>query len=300
VDFPDQTNQPETSRPGPSSARSATAVASLHFGSAAPGFIQGTIGAAGDVPLDPFVSITEFLMSEPIFAPHPHAGFSAVTYMFSDSEGAFVNRDSLGDRSLIGAGSLHWTQAASGMMHEEVPEVRGVASHGMQLFVNLRAADKELAPRAFHLDAGDVPVVSRDGVTVRVVLGEYAGAASPLVGLAEPVGLLEVELAPDAELSIPVAPDDRVVLLVASGGVVVAGTAIDAHHVATLDGPGRHAVLIAGGEGAVLLVLTGRPMNEPVVFGGSFVALDRADIDVLQTRFRRGEMGTLTATYPNG
>ena len=75
---------------------------------AAPGFIDASLHGGGPLDLDPFLSITDFRMSEPIFAPHPHAGFSAVTYSFPDSAGAFVNRDSLGDRSRIGAGALHW------------------------------------------------------------------------------------------------------------------------------------------------------------------------------------------------
>ncbi|MFB2920991.1 MULTISPECIES: pirin family protein [Aerosakkonema] len=88
------------------------------------------------VSLDPFLNLVDFHMSQPTFKPHPHAGFSAVTYMFEDSEGAFINRDSLGDRSRIAPGDLHWTQAGSGMLHEEVPERAGVDCHGLQMFVN--------------------------------------------------------------------------------------------------------------------------------------------------------------------
>lgn len=281
--------------------RTVTAMASLSVAPAAPGFIQGTIGNAGPVPLDPFLSITEFWMGEPIFAPHPHAGFSAVTYMFTDSEGAFVNRDSLGDRSRIGPGSLHWTQAGSGMLHEEVPEERGVASHGMQLFVNLRAEHKGIPPRAFHLDAEDVPVVSPvDGAVVRVVLGTSDGVASPLTGLAEPVGLLDIELAPHTALERELEAAERAVVLVHRGEVAVGDVTIGAHHVAALDGPATRMALHAGGDGASLLVLTGRPMAEPVVFGGSFVAVDRAGIVELDRRYREGDMGRLTATFPLG
>lgn len=278
--------------------RTVTAVTSLGVAPAAPGFVQGTIGFSGPVPLDPFLSITEFRMSEPIFAPHPHAGFSAVTYMFPDSAGGFVNRDSLGNRSLIGPGALHWTQAATGMMHEEIPEVRGVDCHGMQLFVDLRGDDKQIAPRAFHIDAADVPVVQpAEGATVRVVLGSSHGATSPLVGLAEPIGLVDVDLAAAAGLEDHVAADERAVVLVYRGSIEVEGTSVEAHHVAVLDRPATSVMFRAGADGAAFLVLTGRPMEQPVVFRGPFVSLDHAGIDELNRRFRRGDMGSLAPSF---
>ncbi|WP_088318155.1 pirin family protein [Kineosporia sp. R_H_3] len=101
--------------------RSVGSMTVLHPHQVSPGFVEDTVQHGGPVTLDPFLSITDFRMSRPTFAPHPHAGFSAVTYMFRDSAGSFRNRDSLGDVSLIGPGDLHWTQAARGMMHEEIP-----------------------------------------------------------------------------------------------------------------------------------------------------------------------------------
>ena len=80
--------------------------------------------------LDPFLNVDHFRMSEPTFPPHPHAGFSAVTLMFEDSPGSFTNRDSRGDRSVIGPGALHWTQAGSGMMHERSRSSAGSSATG--------------------------------------------------------------------------------------------------------------------------------------------------------------------------
>lgn len=283
-----------TDRSSAEPVRGVAALAPLGVAPAAPGFVQGTIGFGGAVPLDPFLSITEFWMSEPIFAPHPHAGFSAVTYMFPDSVGRFVNRDSLGDRSLIGPGSLHWTQAAGGMLHEEIPEQRGVVCHGMQLFVDLRGADKQIAPSAFHLDAADVPVVRPVlGATVRVVLGTSHGVTSPLVGLAEPIGLVDVDLGPGVPFEHTVAPDERAVVLVYRGSVTTGATTVGEHEVAVLDGPASTIAVRAGDRGAAFLALAGRPMGQPVVFRGPFVALDRAGIEELDRRYRAGGMGSL-------
>jgi redox-sensitive bicupin YhaK (pirin superfamily) len=251
----------------------------------------------GPVDLDPFLALTDFHMSSPTFAPHPHAGFSAVTYMFRDSAGSFRNRDSLGDVSHIGPGDLHWTQAASGMLHEEVPTEAGVDCHGLQLFVNLRASHKHASPRAFHVDATDVPVVRpRPDVTVRVVAGEAFGVSSPLTGLLTPVTVLDVELLGGAEQLVPVSADQRAVILVVDGAVTVAGHRLPRHAVASLDGP-ETAVALTAAERATCLVLIGTPIGEPVLFGGPFCMNTEAELADAELRFRTGRMGHLTRSF---
>ena len=89
--------------------RSVKATTVLRESQMGPGFSAYSLRSLSDYPLDPFLNFDDFRMSVPTFPPHPHAGFSAVTYMFEDSPGAFINRDSLGDRSRIGPGALHWT-----------------------------------------------------------------------------------------------------------------------------------------------------------------------------------------------
>ena len=265
---------------------------------AAPGFIDASLNGSGPLDLDPFLSITDFRMSEPIVAPHPHAGFSAVTYAFPDSAGAFINRDSLGDRSRIGAGALHWTQAAAGMMHEEVPEVRGVETHGLQLFVNL-PADLELAPpQAFHADGADVPELRpAPGVLVRVVVGEQQGVRSPVGPLLHPITMVDVHLDAGAVAELELDPEDRAVLLVVGGTVDVAGTSLAQHVVATAEGPSSLLRVEAPAEGSQVLVLAGRPIREPVVFGGSFALSTPERLDDARRRFDRGEMGSLARSF---
>ncbi len=265
---------------------------------AAPGFVEDTAFHGGAVELDPFLALTDFHMTEPTFAPHPHAGFSAVTYMFRDSAGSFRNRDSLGDESLIEPGALHWTQAGAGMMHEEIPIEPGLDCHGLQLFVNLRSDHKLAAPRAFHVSAADVPVVdAAPGVAVHVVVGSLGDVASPLEGLLTPVDLLDVEFAPGATVDLPADPARRVVALVVAGEVSVGGTALPTHTVASLRGTSDSLSLTAGDDGATVLLLAGTPIDEPVVFGGSFCMNTQAQIEDAQRRFRSGQMGSLTRSF---
>jgi redox-sensitive bicupin YhaK (pirin superfamily) len=265
---------------------------------AAPGFVEATVFHGGPVTLDPLLAITDFHMSQPTFAPHPHAGFSAVTYMFRDSAGSFRNRDSLGDSSPINPGDLHWTQAANGMMHEEIPTEPGIDCHGMQLFVNLRSDHKHATPQALHVAANDVPVVTPvDGTTVRVVAGSAFGASSPMSGLLTPITLLDVDIAPNVSLKVPVASSERAVMLINEGALTAGGEPLPRLAVASLDGNGDHVELTAGPDGASLLVLMGAPIEQPVLFSGPFCMNDQAEIDDAYRRFRSGEMGRLTPSF---
>ena len=119
-----------------------------------PGFATRNIGPGNlGRRMDPFVNLDDFEMDRPIFRAHPHAGFSAVTYMFEDSAGTFRNRWSHGGDELIGPGAVHRSQAGSGMLLEEVPTEPGVSCHGLQMFVKLPASMELSDPAAFHLDA---------------------------------------------------------------------------------------------------------------------------------------------------
>jgi redox-sensitive bicupin YhaK (pirin superfamily) len=255
-----------------------------------------------DIPgtsLDPFISMDEFRMSRPTFPPHPHAGFSAVTYMFERSDGGFVNRDSLGDRSRITPGSLHWTQAARGMMHEEVPETPGVECHGLQIFVNLRAVHKTAPPRAFHLDTADVPeIVTTTGARVRVLAGTVSGVSSPLTDLLTPVLLLDVHVPPRTRVELPVDPAWSCFAM-AIGGAGTVGSAgstargLRAHEAVGFAQDGDHVELAASDEGLHVIVAGGAPLREPIVFGGPFAMTNRADLEAAIARYQRGEMGRL-------
>ncbi|MCG5053850.1 MAG: pirin family protein [Myxococcales bacterium] len=250
--------------------------------------------------LDPFLSIDEFHMSLPTFPPHPHAGFSAVTYMLEDSAGAFVNRDSLGDTSRIGPGDLHWTQAARGMMHEEIPERPGVDCHGLQMFVNLRRADKQAPPRAFHLDRQQVPVFEAPGARVRVLAGALGGLAAPLEGLLTDAFLFDVQLSPSARLVLDVDPTHNVFALALSGdgtadpeGAPIAASPSSSCRAVGFAREGNTLSLASGPHGLHLIVGGGAPLGEPVVFGGPFVMTSPEDISDAFARFARGEMGRL-------
>jgi redox-sensitive bicupin YhaK (pirin superfamily) len=236
--------------------------------------------------LDPVVSVDHFRMSQPTFAPHPHAGFSAVTYLFEDSEDGFINRDSLGHTLPIEPGALHWTQAGSGVLHEEIPRTAGRVSHGLQIFVNSAAALKGHAPAMFHRRADEIAVVEpTPGVRVRVVLGDFA-ATSARIGAHTPLTLLDITLAPRATLDVPLPRGERAFAIVASG---------EPHALRFVD-EGDGVALSGGERGLHLALFAGRPLAEPMFPKGPFIGGSAAEVTDMIRRFQSGAMGALAPT----
>jgi redox-sensitive bicupin YhaK (pirin superfamily) len=236
--------------------------------------------------LDPVVSVDHFRMSQPTFAPHPHAGFSAVTYLFEDSEDGFINRDSLGHTLPIEPGALHWTQAGSGVLHEEIPRTAGRVSHGLQIFVNSPAALKSSAPAMFHRHTNEIAVVEpTPGVRVRVVLGDFAGT-SARIGAHTPLTLLDITLAPQTMLDVPLPHGERAFALAVSG---------DAHALRFAD-EGDGVTLLGGDSGLHLALLAGRPLAEPIFPKGPFIGSSAAEVTEMIRRFQSGAMGALAPT----
>jgi redox-sensitive bicupin YhaK (pirin superfamily) len=128
------------------------------------------------------------------FSPHPHAGFSAVSYLFEDSQADLRTRDSLGNDVVTSAGGMVWTQAGSGLVHEEMAAKPDGDMHMVQMFVNLPRDGKLAPPRVFHLDPGEVPEWrSRADDRVRVLIGSFDGKTSPLAP-AQPFKFLDAWL----------------------------------------------------------------------------------------------------------
>jgi redox-sensitive bicupin YhaK (pirin superfamily) len=167
--------------------------------------------------IQPFLQLDHYFMSQPTFGEHPHQGIAAVTYMFEDSAGSFFNQDSQGDRSFIHPGDLHWTQAGSGVRHDETPTEPGKVCHGIQMFVDLPAADQSVPASAFHLRSADIPIYTTpSGGRVRVVLGNAHGIASPL-RLSTPIHFLDVTLPAHQKIEHEISEDETAFLLMIRG-----------------------------------------------------------------------------------
>jgi redox-sensitive bicupin YhaK (pirin superfamily) len=248
---------------------------------------------------DPFLGIDHFFMHVPMFPPHPHAGFSALTYLFEDSPGAFVCRDSLGHTAIVAPGDLRWTTAGRGIVHEEVPERPGRMVHGLQIFVNLSAEQKLMPASVEHLTASRVPVAtSAGGARVRVVVGASCGVASPLAP-PTPITLLDVTVPPQGHFEHLLAPEENAVASVLAGN----GTFGPTHRfvrrgdAATFAHDGASLEVRAGREGMRLALLAGAPLRQPIVARGPFIMSSAADVDQAFDEYRLGRMGRLEASF---
>jgi len=240
----------------------------------------------------PVAALDHFRVRGRPFLPHPHAGFSAVTYVFEDSKAALRSRDSLGDDVVVEPGGIVWTEAGRGVMHEELP-ASDDELHGLQIFVNLSAKNKLAAPRMLRLDKSDAPERRSDaGDRVRVIVGSYENRSSPLVPL-EPFTLLDVELKRSFVFDLPDAHSALVYVL--DGELLVRAGEREQ------GAAGEQAVAMGGGgrvtfeavRPAHFVLLAGAEIREPVLAHGPFIMNEMSQIEAAVARYRAGDMGRL-------
>jgi redox-sensitive bicupin YhaK (pirin superfamily) len=246
--------------------------------------------------VDPFLLFDHFGSEDPGdyvagFPMHPHRGIETVTYMLG---GSVAHRDSLGSSGVIGAGDVQWMTAGSGILHEEMPKVGPSALRGFQLWVNLPAKLKMTRPRYQDVRAARIPeVVRADGVTIRVVAGEVDGVAGAVKEIHAEPEYLDVAMPPRRAFEQPV-PRGHTALAYVFEGEVSFGEASDARH-GPIAAP-RLAVLADGdvvrartGERpGRFLLLSGRPLGEPVARYGPFVMNTAEEIEETLRELREG------------
>lgn len=221
---------------------------------------------------------------------HPHRGFETVTIVY---EGEVEHRDSAGNGGIIGPGDVQWMTAASGILHEEYHSPAFAKSGGrfrmVQLWVNLPAKDK-MAPGGYQaLSASDIPVVELpDGAgTARVIAGELQGTTGPAKTFT-PINVWDVRVNRNAEFDLDLPERHSAMLVVTSGQVSVNGDqAVGEAEMVLLDREGERVSIHADGD-ATFLVLTGEPIDEPIVGRGPFVMNSDDEIRQAFDDFRNG------------
>lgn len=146
-----------------------------------------------DESMDPLVMVDHYVMTQPTFGAHPHAGLSAVSLLLEDSEGLFRNRDSLGNDLDLRPGDLYWLRAGAGAVHDESPRP-GARTHGLQVFVNVSQTHRFEEPASLLVRSEEMPVISTSEYRVKVALGEsngVRGAASPSTPMTVLVGTIQ-------------------------------------------------------------------------------------------------------------
>jgi quercetin 2,3-dioxygenase len=258
--------------------------------------------------LDPFVHLDE--MGEVDYGPgeprgtswHPHRGFETVTYMI---DGTFQHQDSHGGGGIIRNGATQWMTAGGGILHIETPPedlvVSGGLFHGLQLWVNLPAADKMIPARYQSLEGEQVTLLSSadGGALVRVVAGEVAGHDGP-GATHTPITFVHATVAPGGRLYLPWRADFNalVYVLAGSGAVGTEGRPVTAGQLVVF-GAGDHVTVTADrsqdstSPNLEVIVLGGRPIREPLAWYGPFVMNTKAEIAQAIDDYQAGRLGTI-------
>jgi redox-sensitive bicupin YhaK (pirin superfamily) len=253
---------------------------------------------------DPFLLLdhmgaVEYAPGEAKGAPwHPHRGFETVTYMI---DGAFEHEDSTGGGGLITDGATQWMTAGAGILHSELPPqemvTKGGLFHGVQLWVNLPAAQKWAQPAYQDIGARDVTLVSSadGGALVRIIAGSLGGHDGPGV-TQTPIVYAHATVAPGARLATPWPADFNALVYVLSGRGYAGPERrpLDEGQLAVF-GPGSSLVVEASSEWEILL-LGGLPIREPVARYGPFVMNTRAEIIQAVEDYQAGRLGTIPPT----
>jgi len=274
--------------------------------------LQRAFGFGDTTEFDPFLLFDDFRNDHPDdflagFPWHPHRGIETITYVLA---GSVEHGDSLGNRGSLGAGDVQWMTAGSGIMHQEMPQgdTQG-RMHGFQLWANLPASLKMTRPRYQDIAAADIPeIVDDDGTTVRVVCGEFWGKRGPVEGVAADPRYLDVFVPPGKKKQLAVERSRHAFAYVFSGS----GTFRDASDprpvkneldASTPLGPGPSKVgnrslivfdagdeitVQAGDQGIRFLLISGKPIEEPVAWYGPIVMNTKAELQQAMSDLRDG------------
>ena len=262
---------------------------------------------------DPFLLLDDFRNDRPDdyragFPWHPHRGIETITYVLA---GTVDHGDSLGNTGSLGAGDVQWMTAGSGIMHQEMPkgDARG-RMHGFQLWANLPASLKMTKPRYQDIKAIEIPeVVDDDGTRARIICGEFWGKRGPVEGVAADPRYLDIAVAPGKRKTLPVEIDRHAFAYVFEGsgtfaaaskpfGVLTETETADGGETLVRERTGNRSLVVfdrgdevtvqAGDAGIRFLLVSGKPIEEPVAWYGPIVMNTDAELRQAVSELRSG------------
>jgi len=261
---------------------------------------------------DPFLLLDDFRSDNPDdykagFPWHPHRGIETITYVLA---GEVEHGDSLGNKDSIEAGDVQWMTAGRGIVHQEMPKGNALGQmHGFQLWANLPSSQKMVAPRYQGIKSGEIPeIIDDDGTMTRVICGSFLGRSGPVEGVAAEANYVDISVPPRLEkrLRIEVSRHAFAYVFAGSGRFhnasapmpvptedlrserISLSTDVENRSLVLFD-RGDEVTVQAGEQGIRFLLVTGRPLQEPVAWRGPIVMNTQAE---LQTAFRQLQDGT--------
>lgn len=261
-------------------------------------YINAPLPADEDIDTSPFILLHHFgpfevnYLNKFQFEPHPHKGFEAVTIVL---DGEFEHRDSSGGHGNLNTGDVQWMTAGSGILHEEKqPDSfleKGGLLQGIQLWINLPKANKYTDPKYQDIRNLNIPVIETDNAKERVIAGNYkgtAGAASTFT----PMNVVHIIIPKNAKLNIDEPESYNTTLYMLKGKISVGGNDAALSELIVMNNDGS-SFDIEASEDSEILLLSGEPINEPVVQYGPFVMNTMGEIKQAFLDFREGKFGNL-------
>jgi redox-sensitive bicupin YhaK (pirin superfamily) len=250
-------------------------------------------GFGNTTDFDPFLLFDDFRSDIPEeyvagFPWHPHRGIETITYVLA---GEVDHGDSMGNSGTIGAGDVQWMTAGSGIIHQEMPkgDEKG-RMHGFQLWANLPSSLKMTKPHYQEVKSAEIPeVTDDDGTKVRIICGEFWGKKGTVDGIAADPIYLDVSVPPGTTKTLPVETARHVFAYVHAGaGKFSNASDLDDHSLILFDS-GDELKVEAGDQGVRFLLVSGKPIQEPVAWQGPIVMNTQAE---LRTAFEELQRGT--------
>jgi quercetin 2,3-dioxygenase len=254
--------------------------------------LNRVIGQPALSELDPFLLLDEFRSDNPGdyiagFPEHPHRGFETVTYLIA---GRMRHADNKGHEGLLSPGSVQWMTAGRGIVHSEMPEQENGLLQGFQLWVNLPARSKMTAPRYQEIEPAAIPEVTLpNGARARVIAGSFEGESGPIDATATAPLYLDLILPQASEVRVPMPAGHAAFAYVFEGTAEIGADAMSVPQgsLAVL-GPGSSLTVRADKGTARLLVVAGKPIEEPVARYGPFVMNTQDEIRQAMRDFQAG------------
>ena len=243
---------------------------------------------------DPFLMLDDFHSSNPAdylpgFPWHPHRGIETITYLL---EGVVEHGDSMGNRGTISAGDVQWMTAGSGIIHQEMPQESPTGTMwGFQFWANLPAERKMMHPRYQDLKAADIPLVElAGGVTVKVIAGTVGGVQGPVRDIVIDPEMLDMSVPANTVYEHPLPEGHTAFAYIIAGSAVLdqSDRAYGAETVVLFEHQGDIVRIAAQQEGVRLLFVAGKPLGEPVAWGGPIVMNTREELRLAFEEYEKG------------
>jgi redox-sensitive bicupin YhaK (pirin superfamily) len=243
--------------------------------------VYRTIGTPALRHYDPFMMLDYFSSDNPDdyiagFPSHPHRGFSTFTYMI---DGHMEHKDSMGNTGNLGSGAAQLMKAASGVIHSEMPKQANGLMRGFQLWINLPAANKMDTPEYQEYESAAFPVIETPEYRLKLLIGQFGGASAPIVDDTTDVSYFDVRMKAGECFGHELPAENNGFLYIFEGDGRFNGQ-IASRNTLIAVGTDAHAFeFVAGEQGARFIVISGKPINEPIVQYGPFVMNTRDEID---------------------